>query len=160
MSTTDATLASGSTPTPTPTATRDLATAGAITAAVAAAAAAVTYGIVAALGTDLVVPSSPGSEELTALPLVVVLVATVVPVLVGTGVHGLLERRTANPVRTWRALALGVGVLSLGGVLGIDAGTDNVVGLAALHLVVAAVAAFVLPLAVERVAGRAAPSGA
>jgi peptidoglycan/LPS O-acetylase OafA/YrhL len=44
-------------------------------------------------------------------------VTTVVSLLAGTAVLGLLQRRSRRPVRTFRALAVAVTVLSLGGPL-------------------------------------------
>lgn len=139
-----------STSTSTSTSPKDLALAGLTTGIAAAVLAAITFGIISALGTDLVVPASPGSEDLDALPLAAVIGASLIPMLVGSAIFGLLERRTSNPIPIWRAAALGFGVLSLGGVMGLDAGTANVVGLGVLHLLVATVAAFGLPVVVAR----------
>lgn len=126
---------------------------GAATAVAAALATLVVYGAVRAAGVELQIPEAPGSAELGPLGALTVVIATVVPVLLGAAVYGVLRRRVERERLVWRVLALGFGVLSLGGVLGLDAGAANAAGLTVLHLTVAAVAAFFLPPAVDRAAG-------
>lgn len=63
------------------------------------------------------VPRSTSTAEFSSLEPRAVGVTTVVSLLAGTAVLGLLQRRSRRPVRTFRALAVAVTVLSLGGPL-------------------------------------------
>jgi hypothetical protein len=66
--------------------------------------------------------------------------ASVGATLVGWVALGLLERRMADPVRSWTATAIAVAMASLALPLAFATTTAAVIGLAAIHLAVAATA--------------------
>ena len=102
---------------------------------VAAGAAAALWLVAKAAGIDLAVHSGGGSRP---VGLVSVIVTVVVVALVGAGLLRLLERRTANGLRTWTIIAVVVWVLSfLGPLSAMTVGAGLV--LAAMHLTVGAV---------------------
>jgi Family of unknown function (DUF6069) len=92
------------------------------------------------LGIDLTGPTVPGSEELQSITPAMVAGGSLVAALAGWGLLALLERFTARARTIWTAIALLVALLSLAGPLSILATTEaNVLALALMHLVVAAV---------------------
>lgn len=84
---------------------------------------------------------------------VATVVATVVGIAAGAVVFGVLLRFAPRPVTIFRALAAVGGVLSLGGPLGVasapGASGAAIAVLVAMHLVTAAIAAWLLPRAAE-----------
>jgi len=66
--------------------------------------------------------------------------ASVAAVLVGSAVFGLLQRRIAQPLRYWTALAVAVFAASLALPLAFATTTAATLGLAAIHLAVASAA--------------------
>jgi hypothetical protein len=137
------------TSTPSPTATRRHLSVGAavLTVIGGAAAAALVWAVaVPLLGADVRVTT--GQHEQAVGAAAVVLTAAVAGLL-GAALLGVLLRSARRAVPVWRAVALAVLVLSLGGPLSSGQGTTSVAVLVALHLSVAAVLVPLLPRAVR-----------
>ena len=139
----------------------------ALTVLVAALAALTTWFVVMEVaGVDLVVRAGGAVDRITALPVVL---ASTAAALAGWGVLAVLERVTRHPARTWAAGAGLLTLVSLQPVLApSDTAADARAGLAALHLVVAAVVVVgllrsrrdpALPDATDRRAGADVPAG-
>ncbi len=79
-----------------------------------------------------------------------VVAAALVAGLLGWALLVLLVRSVARAETVWRAVAVVVLLLSLGGPVAMGVGTTSVAVLAALHVVVAAVLVALLPRAVRR----------
>lgn len=88
------------------------------------------------LGVQLEAQQGSSTDEIGG---VAVAVAAGVMSLAGWGLLALLERRTTQARRTWTIVALAFTGVSLVGPLGSGVGAGSKVGLAALHVAVAAV---------------------
>ena len=99
------------------------------------------------LGVDLRV-GDPGGEQPVGAGSVVA--AAAVAGLLGWALLALLVRSVARAETVWRAVAVVVLLLSLGGPVAMGVGTTSVAVLLALHAVVAAVLVALLPRAVRR----------
>jgi hypothetical protein len=104
-------------------------------------------GAVPLLGVDLRV-GTEGAAQRVGVGSVVV--AALVAGLLGWALLALLVRSVARAETAWRAVAVVVLLLSLGGPVAMAVGTASVVVLLALHAVVAAVLVALLPRAVRR----------
>ena len=139
----------------------------ALTVLCAALAALTTWYVVTTVaGVDLVVRAGGAADRVTALPVVL---ASTAAALAGWGVLAVLERVTRHAARGWTA---GAGLLTLVSLQPVLAPSDTAaearVGLATLHLVVAAVVVVGLlrsrrdpavPDATDRQAGADVPAG-
>jgi hypothetical protein len=120
----------------------------ALAVAGAAGAAVLTWAVaVPLLGVDLRVGTGGAAQAVG--PGSVVAAAAVAGVL-GWALLALLVRTVARAEAVWRALAVAVLLLSLGGPVAMGVGTASVVVLLALHVVVALVLVPLLPRAVQR----------
>jgi hypothetical protein len=107
----------------------------AVVVLVATVAAALVWAATQAAGIDLLVRSGSGSREVTFASVVV---TPLVVGLAGVGLLRLLERRTANGLRTWSVLASAVWAVSFVGPLSATT-LSGALALATLHVVVGAV---------------------
>jgi lysylphosphatidylglycerol synthetase-like protein (DUF2156 family) len=120
----------------------------ALAVAGAAGAAVLTWAVaVPLLGVDLRVGTGGAAQAVG--PGSVVAAAAVAGVL-GWALLALLVRTVARAEAVWRALAVAVLLLSLGGPVAMGVGTASVVVLLALHVVVALVLVPLLPRSVQR----------
>ncbi len=120
----------------------------ALAVAGAAGAAVLTWAVaVPLLGVDLRVGTGGAAQAVG--PGSVVAAAAVAGVL-GWALLALLVRTVARAEAVWRAFAVAVLLLSLGGPVAMGVGTASVVVLLALHVVVALVLVPLLPRAVQR----------
>jgi hypothetical protein len=120
----------------------------ALAVAGAAGAAVLTWAVaVPLLGVDLRVGTEGAAQAVG--PGSVVAAAAVAGVL-GWALLALLVRTVARAEAVWRAFAVAVLLLSLGGPVAMGVGTASVVVLLALHVVVALVLVPLLPRAVQR----------
>ncbi|SFP71315.1 hypothetical protein SAMN05660464_4033 [Geodermatophilus dictyosporus] len=136
-----------STTSPTPVRRRLAPGPAALTVLAGAAAAALVWVVaVPLLGADVRVATGGQAQEPGPGAVVA---AAVVAGLLGAALLGVLLRSARRPVPVWRAVALTVLVLSLGGPLSSGQDTTSVAVLVTLHLAVAAVLVPLLPRAVR-----------
>lgn len=113
-------------------------------AALAAAGNLAVFGVARAAGVSLVGQFDPKAPAAT-LPVAMVVIASFVPALVGTGVLAIMNRFLEKPSRAFAVLAGVVGVFSMGGpatLQGADGATKAT--LAVMHVVAAAAIAWAL----------------
>lgn len=132
------------TSTTSPTATRNVTSIAAILAVALAANLAI-LGLASLAGAALVADNAGTAMEVT---VGAVAAASILPLLVAVAGFLLVARRVALVRRAWTPVIAGLGILSLAGTLAAE-DLATTVALAAMHLVVAGLAAFALPRAVE-----------
>lgn len=106
-------------------------------AAVAAAGNLVVFALAHAAGASLVAQFDPKAPA-TALPVAMVIIASVVPAVAATGVLALMNRLLRRPSRAFAMIAIAFGLFSMGGpatLAGADAATKATLG--AMHVVAA-----------------------
>ena len=128
-----------------PIAVNRLASATAVAAVDATVANLLVYFLVPALfDVALDVPLRGPGSALQPLPAVMVVLASVVPAIVGGLLLAALNRFTARPIMIFRIVALGVLLISLAPFYALPVATGVAVTLAAMHVLTAALITYVL----------------
>ena len=87
------------------------------------------YAVATLASVELVIPAQPGNDQLMALPLFAIVVASLVPAFAAAGLYWLLQRFVSRPALVLRVLALLIFLFSL-----VPVFTTGIPGSAAIFL--------------------------